>query len=368
MLRETQPDTIGRALRTYGDCMLKQADVDTVRLRGWLTRSLSRFGLYQEELAMLTRTETPDTPIGRTLFSLAQRHFSRRRHQPALVAARAAYERVSREDLRSLCATIIYQSYVRQGKSDSALTWLKRADLSTARARMQAAVLYQQSGSLAKADSIVGLLHPGINRDTLAIRQLLFEGNPDSAAEAALALGSRGDTRQLRQLSGLWRVRSLLFATDMASFKQTLESLRFPPTWPYAAEMLRHRYSFERVKTDPAAMSTWAQLEYALYRGEPEDAIPSLRAESYSGPAAALLVLRLARALLQDNRPAKARTVLAELDAAQAPPEHMYYCAEALYELGEPGEARELLQELIMAHPQDIFSSKARVLLQKTQS
>lgn len=368
MLRETQPDTIAMALQTYRECMLKHKDVDTVKLRGWITRSLSRFGLYHEEIATLIKMETRGGPVGQTLFSLAQRHFSRRRYELALAAARPAYERSTRANTRSVCATIIYQSYVQTGLADSALTWLKRADLTSPQARMQAAALYQQAGKLTKADSIVSLLAPGINRDTLAIRQLLFRGKPDSAAEAALRLGSQGGSEQLERTAGLWRARSLLFAADMASFKQTLDSLQFDPSWPYAAEMLRHRYSFERVKSDPAAMSAWSQLEYALYRDEPTRAIPSLRAQKYAPPAAAMLVLRLARALLLDNRPAEAQTVLDALDATQAPPEHMYYCAEALYRQGEPQQARDLLQELIMAHPQDIFSSKARILLQKTQS
>jgi hypothetical protein len=81
-----------------------------------------------------------------------------------------------------------------------------------------------------------------------------------------------------------------------------------------------------------------------------------------------LMTVQLVRALLDRGNPGRALSVAGTVDPQAAPPEETYYCAEVLFSQGEHGSARDLLEGLILHHPESIYASKARVLLAKTHS
>jgi hypothetical protein len=368
LLREAEPEQVKAALAAYRECALGLPGGDTLQLAEWLARSYAQYGLYEEEVATWTGFESPARPALEPLLRVAQRQFSLKRYRYAALAARQAWIRAQNAQVRSWCAAILCESYGQLGPRDSAAVWLGRTDLGTARDAARAVVFYQQGGMLARADSLLAGVPAGPARDTLVLRQLLLAGRADSAAALARRLAAGAAWRGLRQSAALWQLRAALFSGDLTLVRQLADSLQFEPSWEYASEVLGYRYRLERLSGDPEALKEWPAFEYALYRGAPQTAAAPLRFPSYAPRSVQLLSVRLVKAFLERGDLTEAAAAAARVDARIADPEHSYYCAEVLLAQGQPAQARALLEQLILTHPRDIYSSKARLLLLRTQS
>jgi hypothetical protein len=355
-------------LDAYRTCALGLPDVDTADVRDWLSMSYSRVGLYAEEIDVLVELGSGGRSAVEQLVQVARRHFALKRYEHAARAASMAYEHSRDADIMGLCASIAHESLVRLGSSDSAAIWLTRTDLSQGRSAARAVAFYQTGGELGKADSLLASLAPGLVRDTLVLRQLLFSGRTDSAATYATAMAHNGWWKMLTSSALLWRLRVALFGGNMSQYRRLTDSLTFEPSWEHALEVLGYRYRYQRLKSDMAALEIWGKLELALYQGDLQRAAAVLDPHACSQTASHVLSAYLIKGLLSARAFSKAATVAGAVDPSTSTPEHTYYCAEVLIGQGELPKARALLERLILEHPDSIYSSKARILLRSAQS
>ncbi len=368
MVRDLDSAEAREMLGTYRACRLRTAQVDTAALRDGLADIYARAGLYADELDVLISLEARHRPVLRPLVRSARRHFALKRFEYAARAAQLAWERTRNTDIRSLCATIAYESLDRLGLRDSAKQWLERTDLAAVGGTRRAVVFYQGDGALTKADSLIGTMPPGLVRDSLRVRQLLFRDEPDSAAAYVRGMVKRTWWRTMPLYARVWQLRAALFSGDLAAYGDMDDSLRVDPAWEHAAEVLRYRYWHERIRSDAAAGQIWGAFERMLYVGDPEAADSLVPWGRLSDRCKGLFTVRIVKAFLADGEPDRAAKAAGTVDPVRASPEHTYYCAEVLQAQGKNQQTRKLLEKLILHHPEDIYSSKARVLLLKAQS
>ncbi|MCP4646584.1 MAG: hypothetical protein GY852_02465, partial [bacterium] len=169
------------ALQQFSGCYQSQEGADLDSLSLWLSKAYAYFDLYREEEQAITGLDKKPRSKGIRLLQTAQHRFARSLFAEALPAAKKAWGYSTDKPLRQKCAVILYQSYLHTGNPDSALLWLKNVDLTNTHSRANAVVLYQSSGFLQKADSILRTLPASVRRDTLTIRQHLFSGSVSNA-------------------------------------------------------------------------------------------------------------------------------------------------------------------------------------------
>jgi len=368
VLRDAEPAQARRALSAFYACALNVSGTDTLALVQWLVRTASLHGFTGEQLHAVNASGLAPEIRGRLLLEIASRQFSLRRFDDVRGAASAAWTMLPDGADRRFCASMLSQACVETGRSDSALVWLDRSGRSGADARILSAVLYQDAGLLIKADSVVRSLPPGRGRDTLEVRQALLQGDTGSAWRVAAGLRDKREWQTNRLEAGLWLMRTALFARKGDRLQDILDSVTFVPSWNHAAELLKYRYRFERLKNDPQALDAWGAVEYALYTGDREKARAMIDTGGIGRDAAQLLIVLLAREHLSHGEPAQAVGLIRRLEPQTAGAEETYYCGEGLFMLGEFGEARKVLEQVIMLFPDSIYSSRARVLISRFQS
>jgi hypothetical protein len=365
LLSDSDTDAVRAALGAYRDCAMSAPGTDTLALGRWLAAVYGRFGLLDDERSALVEIAGKKSDVRRQLLELSFSHLAQRHCRQAIAAALPVVRQVPGDNLSELASTVLYQAYDCAGVRDSAVIWLDRARPSAPETRVNATVLYQRAGMRGKADSVLSLLPDGLSKDTLRLRQFLLSGRPDSASSSLSSMKTRPWWRASDQTAQLWSVRTALFGGAFGSLQAALDSLRFEPSWAYAAEMIACRYYTERLKSDPAALADWACLEYALYRGGGKEGVGCLHPQASATSTGQIVALRLIRALLDEHEIALASRLASQLDTVKTVPEQTYYCAEILAAQGELNQARKLLEGLIGAQQRDVFSTKARILLSR---
>jgi tetratricopeptide (TPR) repeat protein len=366
MVRDAETGQVHSSLLAYSQCILSKPKADSVGVLTWIAPIYARYGFYDDERNAIIALSKGRDIMPRMLADLAGRHFSNKRFDQAAKAARLAYDKSSGEDFKSLYAAILYQSYDRLGKRDSSLIWLSKASLVSPAQRVQAASLYQNAGVFEKADSLIRILPQTSDRDTLELRSLLFSGRIDSAAIAAGRIA--GEHHLANHEIAFWKLRISLYKKDIERTGNLLDSLSYEPGWAYAPEALLYQYYYERLKDDPAAFKDWAGVEYALYRNRIDEIASLITPERYIPRVAQILIFRAATALITQGQLGQANRLLGYIKPDQANPEQMYLCAEVLLKQGDVKSAQALLEQIILTHPRDVFSSRARMLLLKMRS
>lgn len=353
-------------LSRYLDCMLDSPNIDTVSLREWSSQTASRYGLYALQIATLVRLSTRSQPSGETLIMVAHTHFSKQRFDLSARAARAALsEHTLRSDLRFLAATLVYNCYSQLGKNDSALVWLEQVLPKASSVPPDAIALFQQAGLYSRADSLMALVRDPVARDSLAIRRHLYDGTPDRAWKLATALQSKPYWSKLASDALLWKARAALLSGNWSGLAG-LDSALVDPAWHGAGELLTIRYRYGRLKNDPLSLRLWSRIENDLLKQALDSAAIHVEQTAVSPQSRQLLLAVVIRVILDNNRIETASRLLADLDLSLAAPEMLFFSAETLLQQGKFERARELLRGLMMTHPRDIYSSKARVLLRQS--
>jgi hypothetical protein len=353
-----EADMAGRreALERYSRCVLSQKSPDTLRLKAWLATVYADFGMYGEEDAVLFELDSKRFPSADAFLVSAQQRFSRRLFPQCITPAAAAFQRAGDQAKKSLAAAILYQCYLHSGTSDSASFWLSRASFSDPRLKAQAAAFLQEAGYLDRADSLIATLGQSVTRDTLVLRQVLLSGEPARAAGLAAKL-----TRD-KDAAALWRVRTAVFSGNGAELAGWIDTVRFGPSGGYGAEVLSYRYKLERLKDAPEAMADFGAVEYCVWRKRPET-VATRAFQAYPPAVQELLVCDIVKALADKRLFGDALKCAAQVPLEGAGAEFVYTYAEVLIRQGSVDEGSRILEKLMLSHPQDVFSGKARLLL-----
>ena len=363
-IREAPADTVRAALDDYLQCALSGFRPDTAAFKRWISNVYFRAGLYDEEVNALLRLETPSQPSAEELFACASRRFSNRIFSTALRPARLAYSRLHDDNLSSLCALMLYRCFALMGKDDSAAIWLRRVP-ARREDRAEAAAFFQRTGDLVKADSLLAALPSSLTRDTLMVRQMLFTGNPKAAADYCARWAGEKLTVDGRGLL-FWRMRSLLFSGRAQAADALADSIDFSPVMDGATAFLFLKYMLNSIRKTPAAGTVFGELAYAAWLQRPERALRALQSSAidvFPADVRQLLYCMGVKALIDGKMFAGARTLIDRAGGSSTCTELRYYLGEVLLNQGDVDSAAAVLEELILTYPGDVFSEKARILL-----
>ena len=382
------------ALDKFEACVFSLPSGDTAFYRNWLADFYGRGGLYEKEVAILTKFDTPASPSGRKLADAAKAHFSRRRYRQAATAAVAAAGRLDKAE-QPQAAFVAYQAYMQLRAKDSALIWLKRSEVTSKDARVQSVALHQEAGHTQEAAALLDSMPLSLAKDTLVVRQYLFTGetgkalNHTSSPHVSWIMNPRE--------RALWMSRSLIFSGRPYDAAAIIDTLRFMQSWHGTAEVLRYKYWFQKLEDDQSALDVWGKLEYSIYTGDLTTAAQNLRKYGLKGESGEMMAVRLARALAGAERVKEALEILELVESSQAvggeidygikgipgrqdndksgknktrsetqrSAEYLYFKAEMLNESGRQEEARAIANKILKDYPADVFAQKARILLSR---
>jgi tetratricopeptide (TPR) repeat protein len=369
-LTDATPAQRATALAACRECAAALADRSSRdSMLGWLALVYGRCGFDREEYSIASTQISDSCIAGRVLGEIAQRHYAQNRPRQVVDPAARAWRICSESQHRSWCAILLAHSYTQLGNRDSTALWLKRMNLNDPRSAMGAVSLFQQAGLTGAADSIIRMLPPSVQRDTLAIRNLLFSNKAREArAYIRACLSSTSWLASPSDIS-LWRVRGALFDADMASTAAWLDSAKIAPEWEYAQELLQQKYALSLMQMDSDAFSLWSRLCLAIYTNKLQPCIDSLSAIRHLLPAVQEhYIATLAGKLLDNGQPRDAATALHALPDSGATPRILFYRAEVARMQGEVAAAQKLFDQLILRYPQDVFSNRARMALMRMSS
>jgi hypothetical protein len=360
-LETAPPDSAGLALSAFRKGALHTRKLDTMGLQYRLADFYERHTMYGDEVLVLQAVPETRARFAAPLCDLARRALSRHLNAEALSAASGAYSFAAEPPVRSAAAEIACHALEGLRSFDSALAWLDRAGLTTENRRIEAVVLDQVTGKLSSATSLIARLPPDLSRDTLALRQRLFEGDQAGAAAAV----SRGTAwAQAPGETVLWTARTLLFTGDIDRLSGLLDSSLPDPSWRGAQELQRDRYMVNLLQGSNTALAAWPKMEYNLFIGRYDAAEASIAAVGGAGKIP--LLLRVLHSLLEGGKIGEAEGLFERQGDSVESPEYLYLRAETLLRL-RPDEnrarAQPLLKRIIQEFPDDVFSEKARVLL-----
>jgi len=359
-LENAPADSITHSLSIFQKSALHERKVDTIGLQNRLADFYGRHDLYDAETEVLTCIPETRSRLAGRLCDLAGHALSRGFYAAAVAPAGVAYA-LGDKAVRSAAAEIVCRAYEGVHMPDSALVWLDRGGVATESSRIEAITLDQVTGRLAAAAALIGALQPTLARDTLRLRQRLFEGDIAGAADAV----NKGVAwAQTPNETTLWTARTLLFRGDIDRLSALLDSVLPEPSWRGAQEILRDRLLVAQLRNSNAALAAWSRLEYNLFIDKPEVAaaqIPGAEAE-YRIP----LLLRIVKEQLERGRIGMAEALFEKQGDTVDSPEYLYLRAATLLRL-HAVENREralaLLRRIIRDFPDDVFSERARVLL-----
>ena len=145
-----------------------------------------------------------------------------------------------------------------------------------------------------------------------------------------------------------------------------MDSIAFSPAMNGAEEFLSYKYHCAVLKKSPRAWSVFGEVAYASWLMHPDKMFQALMEtdlDDCDHEVRQAIVLDCVRTLISCKRFADARTIMERWGFSSAGNEFRYYYGEVLYNGGAVDSARKVLQELLLAHPGDVFSEKARIFL-----
>ncbi len=366
LLRDAEPSIQINALDTFRSCYLASPEADTQSVAQWLLPAYAQLGIYRAEVEAVMSLVQDSALKAMHLMSLAERQFSREKFEYAKNAALLARTMSSRNDFQERSSILLYNCYARLGRADSAVVWFKKTGLDNNASILAAAALYQDAGMLEQADSMLALSNESFARDTLLIRQLLYARKPVEAREVYLEKAKTGSWRSHEADKALWDTRTALFAGELATATEALNGLVVDPKWPHAQELLRMQHAARVLRSAPSAYPLWGKIMYELYLGSP-------RAVADDPPEVAQFPLEVRELLLgptveiliHAKEYTPARTLLESAGADAGSPKLQFRLGEALYYDGFIEKSHEVLEQLIMDHPNTVFAARARIFLMK---
>jgi hypothetical protein len=361
MIEEQTPQVRRDALAAYRHCALAGPASDTLSLKQWLSRAYASFALFVQQDSLLEQLDTKKYPSAQDFLDAATERFSQGFVSEAVVPALRAYERLGSPGdaaARSLIATMLFQWYRSALKPDSASFWLARASLSDERFKVTAIAFLQSAGILDRADSLRATLRPSLSRDTLLLRQMLFSGDAKGAYARAGSLPLSHDA------AVLWKTRTALFSGNGADLYGWIDTVSFTAASESGEEIMSYRYRLDvcASASTPQALQDFCALSYSLWRGKPDKAAAS-GLSVYPREVREMLVCDIVKAFIRLRRFGEAQAATAAFDIDSAGPEMRYYSADVCIRQGFIDKGAAILEQLMLASPNDVFSGRARILL-----
>ena len=369
LLAESDSSDIQRnALDTYKKCSLSKPNSDTLALSKWLSSTCAQFNLYREEENAIAALDRNTQSRGDRLLETAQRRFSNRLFTEAIPPALKSWTFLSTEQQRQRCAVILYQSYTNTGETDSAVAWLKKVKLTDEPDKVNAIVLYQLAGLLEKSYRIINTLPESIYKDTLTIRQLLFEGKPGDACSFVNECTKKNHWRSNKSDMFLWKIRTGIFSVkpDMAVlYLDSINSINLSPSWNYAEEILIYRIAIQRMGIYQSAFASWGQLKYFCYIEKPQDMIANFNKEQWPPNILEFYAATLVEALIKNKLYNKAQYILDLISEVNESGQINYFRGLVYFNLGYTDKAKKQFENIILSKPGSVFAHKARIYLLK---
>ena len=369
LLAESDSSDIQRnALDIYKKCCLSKANSDTLSLSKWLSRTYARFKLYSEEENAIAALDRNARSKGDRLLGTAQRRFSNGLFSEAIPAALKSWKYLSTEPQRQRCAIILYQSYSNIGNADSAIAWVEKVKLTNELGKVNAIALYQLAGLFEKSYGIINTLKESINRDTLTIRQLLFEGKINNAFSFVTECTKAKHWRSNKLDNFLWKIRTSIFSgmlDDAILYLDSINSINFLPSWKYAKEILIYRIAIQRLGVYQSAFASWGQLKYFSYIKKPQNMISSFNKEQWPHNILEYYAATLVEALIKNKLYEKAQYILDLISELNESQQINYFRALVSFNLGYTDRAKRQFEHIILSKPGSVFAHKARIYLLK---
>lgn len=361
-------DFQSNALDIYKECYLSKPNADTLSLSNWLSRTYARFNLFNEENSAIIELDRDEKSRGGRLLATAQNRFSNRLFAEAIQPALQSWKYLSTEPQRHRCAIILYQSYSGIGKADSAILWLERVKLRNELSKVNAVVLYQEAGLFEKAIDIITTLKISISRDTLTIRQFLFEGKIENARSFIVKCSKDGLWQSARLDNFLWKIRTGVFSgmlDDAGLYIDSINSIGIPPSRHYAKEILIYRMALQRLGVNQQAFAYWGRLRYFAYIKKPQNMATGFNGGKWPLDIREYFAATLVEELITNKLYEKAQYVLDLVPELNESPQINYFRALTSFNLGYSDRAKKLFENIILSNPDGVFAHKARIYLLK---
>ena len=371
VVKEAKIDTVCKVLNAYRLCALGEGGQDTLAFKQWISETYFRFGLYDEEVDVLVSLDSKKFPSVQELLETARKRFSQRLFSRTIRPALLAFARSATVSQKALCALLLYQSYAQTEKNDSAALWLARVPLAQNSYKAEVITFFQRSRYFTKADSLIKTLPSSLMRDTLSIRQMLYDENVKGAIEKATQTFQAMESGGEKNNALLWRIRTLIFDGAIGAALPLLDSMNFTPAMNGAEEVLTDKYAVFMVRSSPAVWKNFGLLRYASWLKRSDIVVKVLvspEMENCPADVKELLIIDGVKTLEAGKLFSEARSVLERTPLAVASAEHRFYYAEALLNTGAPEQARQVLEELVLKFPGEVFSEKARIVLLRMQN
>ena len=234
--------------------------------------------------------------------------------------------------------------------------------------KVNAAVLYQLAGLFEKSYAIISSIKESLSRDTLTIRQLLFEGKIKDACSFAAECTKAKHWRPNKSDSFLWKIRTSIFAGmlgDATLYLDSINSISFLPSWKYAKEILTYRIALQRLGVYPSAFASWGQLKYFSYIKKPQNMIASFNKEQWPPDILEYYAITLVEALIKNELYEKAQYILDLIPELSESQQINYFRALVSFNLGYINKAIKQFENIILSEPGSVFAHKARIYLLK---
>jgi hypothetical protein len=361
-LDESGKDNIPQILSGFKNCVLSTKNLNDAELLRWLAYLLGNYGLYDDELEVTLAIRSSDDgfSVSSELADLTRNRFINKSFVHALRAGREAFKKAENNDERSTAGSLVYQSFIALGLNDSALQWIHYAQLTNLNNLLNAINLYQLSGQITQAQTLINQFPSSLVKDTLTIRQAVFSQNLKTAHE----LIHRNDSlKKYKNELYLWKVRVALFNKESDNLMKLLDSIPEIPTFSGAAEVLGYKYRILKLMDYPEALEAWQLIEYNCYIERLVAALTLLEQLHCDAGCKAECALVVSHHLYERKKIAEALAVLSSFDESGVSAEFLYQKALCLHKQGKPVECRKLLEKILLDFPDDIYSGKARLIL-----
>jgi hypothetical protein len=368
LFEEAPPDSIIRALGVFEKCALCRRGIDTVGVRLRLASVYAGHGLDSAEVNVLAAASGPPARLVPRFTDMARGRYAGGKYAAAIVPAALAYERAGGR-AKMNAAWLLSQTYRALHRYDSAVVWIEKSDLSNESGKIEAASLYQCAGKLSEAKALIGALPRSFSRDTLELRQSLYDGDTRSARE--LAQKRFAASPQYPDETLLWRARTLLFDKAFDDLAVLVDTARLLSSWPGSSALLDCRLMLNLLQGSPSALAAWSHVEYDMFTGSTGRAAGRLSEKEIPLDYRTILLVHIIKELLAQGDTAAVIPLFREQGGNVDSPEYLYLYAEHLLraigpeQTSGPKQAREILLRIMRDYPGGVFSEKSRILLSK---